>query len=78
MRSYEEMSKIVLSRIEQEAQPRWKFILSAILKRLLLAILVVIIVAALIVFLGKPGFPTLLLTDDPPTPTGIVRSYGDK
>lgn len=47
MRSYEEMSKIVLKRIAAEKEPMWKYALKAILRHLVLLILMVLIVATL-------------------------------
>ena len=47
MRSYEEISKIVLKRIAAEKEPMWKYAMKAILRHLLLLILMLLIVATL-------------------------------
>ena len=47
MRSYEEMSKIVLRRIAAEKEPMWKYALKAILRHLLLLILMLLIVGTI-------------------------------
>ena len=49
MMDYEQMAKLVLGRIQAERPPKWKLILSAIWKRIVLFILVVLIVTLLTV-----------------------------
>ena len=48
MKTYEEMSQIVLARIEEERMPLWKSILLIVLKRLLIGLLTVLIITILI------------------------------
>ena len=47
MKDCDQMAKLVLNRIQAERPPKWKLILSADIKRLILAILVILIVATL-------------------------------
>lgn len=47
MKDCDQMAKLVLNRIQAERPPKWKLILSAVIKRLILAILVILIVATL-------------------------------
>ena len=48
MKTYEEMSEIVLARISAEKEPLWKSILRIVLKRLFIGLITVLIILTLI------------------------------
>lgn len=56
MKEFEEMAGLVLRRIEVERPAKWKLILSAVLKRLVIFVLVVLIVTLLTVIATGENF----------------------
>lgn len=52
MKTYEEMTRIVLHRIEEEKIPRWKSVLLLIVKYIIILILIVVLVTAIFFLLN--------------------------
>lgn len=61
MKDYEQMAQLVLKRIQTECPPKWKMILRAILKRVVIFILLILILSVLFLIQQNgngPGIPT--------------------
>lgn len=63
MKTYEEMTTVVLARIEEERTPRWKAIFAAIIKHIITMILIIVFITLVFYFLQRyyPPVPWSLI-----------------